>query len=80
MARNIYINGEEEVISAKLHVQRRTNSSTFAARFSGVFADVEVPDDEVGNNKKLSRMQCTRSVAVSGLGYCSCLTGFTAIS
>jgi len=29
VARNVYINGEEAVISVKLHDKRSTNSSTF---------------------------------------------------
>jgi hypothetical protein len=44
------INGEEAAISAKLHDKHSTNSSTFAARFSGVFAEVEAPGDESGNH------------------------------
>ena len=49
-ARNVDINGEETVISAKLHDKLSTNSSLFAARFSGVFAEVETPGDEIGNH------------------------------
>ena len=44
------INSEEAVIYAKLPNKLSTNSSTFAARFSGVFADVEAPGDESGNH------------------------------
>jgi len=39
------INGEEAVISAKLYDKLSTNSSTFAARFPGDFADAEAPGD-----------------------------------
>ena len=46
MARNIYINGEKAVISETLHDKLSTNSLIFAARFSGVFAEVEAPGDE----------------------------------
>jgi len=49
----------------------------FAARFSGVFADVEAPGDESENTKKLPRIQCSGSITVSGLRYCSCLTGLS---
>ena len=40
------INGEEAVISAKLHDKPSTNSSTFSARFSGNLADAEAPGDD----------------------------------
>ena len=50
VTRNIHINGEEAVIYAKLHDKLSTNSSTFVARFSGVFAEVEAPGVESGNH------------------------------
>jgi len=45
VARNIHINVEEAVISAKLHDKHYTNSSTFAASFSVVIADVQAIGD-----------------------------------
>jgi len=50
VARNIHINGEEAVISAKLHDKIQQIVPLFAARFSGVFAEVEAPGDESGNH------------------------------
>ena len=50
VASNIYIKGADAAISAKLYDNRSTISSTFAARFSGVFADVETPLDESGKH------------------------------
>ena len=50
VARNVRINGEEAVISAKLYDTLSTNSSTFAARISGVFVDVEALGDETKNH------------------------------
>ena len=41
-------NGEEAVISAKLHDKVSTNILFFAARFSKVFADLEAPGYEFG--------------------------------
>jgi len=41
--------GEQAVISVKLHDILSTNNSTFAARFSGVLGELEVPGDECGN-------------------------------
>ena len=46
VARNMDINGEEAVISAKLQDKPSTNSSHLAARFSGDFADAEAPGDD----------------------------------
>jgi len=43
-------------------IEFSTNSSTFAASFSGIFAF------EVGTTKKLPKMQCTWSITVSCLG------------
>jgi len=43
------INGEEAIISAKLHENFRQIAPLFASRFSGVFAEVEAPGDESGN-------------------------------
>jgi len=50
VARIININGQEAVISAKLYDTLSTNSSTFAARISGVFVDVEALGDETKNH------------------------------
>ena len=44
------INGEEAVISAKIHDNFRQIVPLVAARFSGVFAEVESPGDENGNH------------------------------
>jgi len=49
VARNISLSSEQEDIYAKLDDNLSTNSSTFAARFSGVLADVEAPVTESGN-------------------------------
>jgi len=51
----------------------------FAARFSGDFADAEAPGDDSCKHYELARMQSTRSVTVSFMGYCSCLTELRAI-
>jgi len=50
VARNMDINGEEAVISAKIHDNFRQIVPLVAARFSGVFAEVESPGDENGNH------------------------------
>ena len=46
VARNMDINGEEAVISAKIHDEPSTNSPLFAARFSDEFAVAEAPGDD----------------------------------
>jgi len=50
VAKDIYINVEKAVISAKLHDKLSTIVLIYAARFSGVFADVEAPGDESGKH------------------------------
>jgi len=49
-ARNVDTNGEKAVISAKLRDHFRQIVPNFAARFSGVFAEVEAPVDESANH------------------------------
>jgi len=50
VASNIYINGEEAVISLKLHDNFRQIVPTLVVRYSGVFAEIEPNGDESGNN------------------------------
>ena len=74
VARNIDINGEEAVISENYMTNFRQIVPLFAARFSGDFADAEAPGDDSCKHYELARMQSTRPVTVSCMGYCSCLT------
>ena len=46
VARNVYINGEEAVISRNYTTNVRQIVPLFAARFAGVFADVVAPGDD----------------------------------
>jgi len=50
VARNIYITGEEAVISENYMTNIRQIVPLFAARFSGVFVDVQAPGDETGKD------------------------------
>jgi len=50
VTRNIYINGEETVISENYMTNLRQIVPLYAARFSGVFAGVEAPSDETGKH------------------------------
>ena len=66
---------DKAFISGELQTNVRQIVPLFASRFSEVFAYAKAPFDEWVNTKKLPRVQCTRSITVFGLGYCSCLTG-----
>ena len=50
VARNMDINGEEAVISAKKNDKPSKIVPLFAARFSGDFADAEAPGDDSCKN------------------------------
>ena len=68
---------DEIRLYAKYMQRRYTEYGTkpFVASFSDVFADIEAPGGKVGTTNNLPLMQGIRSVTVSFLGYCSCLTG-----
>jgi len=51
VARNIYINGKKQSFLQNYKTDLRQIVPPLAARFSGVFAEVEPPGDESENHK-----------------------------